>query len=444
MIIIKIKGGLGNQLFQYAFARSLSYNLDTELFLDLSYFTHFEKRKHVVFGLNSFNINGIIGNYPYIEKTSIGINYDKKHVLTKYDEGDFPDKVYEYDMINNTHNIKLPAFLEGYFQYQIKNKQTCLMTENFFKNDNELIHEDFEYIKPLSNNSQVLIEEMKNYDSIALHIRHGDYEKIPNFGLCSLEYYQNAIDILSKNLNNPKFYIFTEDPNWAKLNLKFNVPYKIIIFNESKNAVGRAYGELLKVMASCKHFIIANSTFSWWGAFLSKNKYKIIISPKPWFQNRMIIGCDTIDNVKTIDLDNNYKKIYQNSDNELYELNNNFIYKNVEIESSDALTMFNLNINSKLIINDFNKTRNNSGIIIKISMKSNCFNCLKIFYKNETDDYCEKNSRTLYYYENDDFTHYILIRNTEKINEIMIKPHIINTSNDDEYIQIKSLKIREL
>lgn len=443
MIIIRLKGGLGNQLFQYAFARSLSHNLDTELFLDVSYFNHNEKRKHVVFGLNAYNINGIVGNYSYVEKTSLGIDYDNEQELTRYPEGDFPNTLKEFGIVKTIDNIKLPAFFDGYFQYQLKDKETCIITENFFKDNIDLIHEDFKFIKQLSQNSQALIDEMKNYDSVSLHIRHGDFEKYPDRGVCSLEYYQNAISMLYEKLDNPKFYIFTEDPDWAKENLKFDVPSKIIIFNEGKNTVGRAYGELLEVMASCDHFIIANSTYSWWAAFLSENKNKIIISPTPLFQSRMVVACDTIDGIKTIDLDSNDKKLYQNSINEIYELgNNNFIYENLETESDDSLRLFNLNLNSKLIINNLNKI-NKKDIILKITMKSNCYNCLKIFYKTENQDYCDKNSRTLFYYKNDDFTQYIPIQSDEKITEIMIKPLTFNDYNDNDFIQIKSFKIKE-
>ncbi len=445
MIIINLRGGLGNQLFQYAFARSLSYKLNTELFLDISYFNHYEQRKHVIFGLNSFNINGIIGCYPYVEETSIGLEYEIKQKLTKFVEGDFPKSVGEYGIIKDIENIKLPAFFQGYYQFQIKNRHECLITENYFKDNINLIHDELQYIKDMTYNSQCLIKEIKNYDSIALHIRHGDYEDIPNFGLCSVEYYQNAIDMLTSALDNPKFYIFTEDCNWVEEHLKFDVPFKIVKFDASKTIVGRAYGELLNIMSSCKHFIIANSTFSWWGAFLSKFKSKIIIAPKPWFQNRMILGCDTIDNIKTIDLNNNYKKIYQNSAKEIYSLEiDNFICKNVKIESSDELILSDLNINSKLIMNNFNEPKENNGIIMKISIKSNCFNCLKIFYKTETENYCEKNSRELYYYENDDFSHYIMIPCDEKIMGMFINLYTIENHGNNDFIQINSIKIKEL
>lgn len=428
MIIIRLKGGLGNQLFQYAFARFLSYNLNVELFLDVSYFNHYEKRKHVVFGLNSFNIIGMIGYYPYIEKTSIGLDYCNEKELNKYIEGNFPEHVIKYGIVNDVKDIKLPIFVEGYFQFQIKPDEGCIITENFFKNIIEVIHNDFEYIKPLSFNSKLLIEEMKDYDSIALHVRRGDYEKIPNFGLCSLEYYQKAIELLSTELNKPKFYIFTEDTTWAKENLVFNVPYKIIKFDENVNSVGRAYGELLKVFSSCEHFIIANSTFSWWGAFLSENNHKIIISPKPWFQDRSILETDTIDNIKTINLKNDYSEIYENSHMVLYDSNEDISFK------------YN---GAEFLIKNIKPKSLNSTVIIKISLESNCFNGLKIYYKTENDlQFIEKNSLNLYYY-NEILNHYLILPKDAQLDEIMISPYIME-KNENDYMVINSIKIKEI
>ena len=424
-----MKGGLGNQLFQYAFARFLSHKFDAELFLDVSYFSHYEKRKHVVFGLNSFNVIGMIGYYPYVEKADLGLNYSKKKYLNKIIEGDFPKSIFQYDSVDVGNDMELPIFVEGYFQFQLKNKQSSILTENFFKSCIELIHYEFQYIKPLSSNSKVLIEEMNNYDSIALHIRHGDYENLLNFGLCSLEYYQNAIELLSEKLNNPKFYIFTEDPIWAKENLIFNVPFKIIHFDESKTAVGRAYGELLKVMSSCKQFIIANSTFSWWGAFLSENRDKIIISPKPWFQDRSIIETDTIDNVKTINLRNDYLSIYENSDSILY---NSINYDTFEFNDS------------KFFIRNISSKKLNSEVIIKFSLESNCFNGLKIFYKTENDSqFLDKNSLNLYYYENERINHCLILPKTVILDEIMVQPYIFEKGENDK-MNIISIKIKEI
>lgn len=427
MIILRLKGGLGNQLFQYAFARFLSYKLGTELFLDVSYFNHYEKRNHVIFGLNAFNIVGIVGCYPYVEKTGIGLDYNGEKELNVYVEGTLPDFVFDYDGITNINEIQLPIYVDGYFQYQIKQDYGCIITEHFFKDIIDIIHEDFKFIKPLSFNSRELIEEMSSYDSIALHVRRGDYEKILNFGVCSLEYYQNAIKILSTTLKNPKFYIFTEDPIWAKENLMFEVPHKIINFSESKNTVSRAYGELLKVMSSCKHFIIANSTFSWWAAFLSENKHKTIISPKPWFQDRSILETDTIDNVRTINLKNDYSNIYENSDIILYD--------------SDRDNLFHVT-DSEFFIKNISSKSPNSNVIIKLSLESNCFNLLKVYYKTETNlQFLEENSVNLYYY-NENITHYLILPKDVVLDEIKISPFVFEKEEND-YVIINSIKIKE-
>jgi len=248
MIIIQLKGGLGNQLFQYAFARSLSYNLNKELFLDISYFSHNEKRKHVIFGLNSFNIKGIIGYYPYSEKTSIGLDYLSDWDVQEYTEGikdKFPENFFDYGEIKEINNIKTPTYFDGYFQQQIKNDERSFITENFFKINNDIIHEDFKYKLPLNKCYDKVISDMQNYDSVAIHIRHGDYMDIPEFGLCTEEYYQNAIDYIVSQVENPKFFIFTEDHEWVKNNLKIDFPKEHIVFNEKINATGRGYAELL-------------------------------------------------------------------------------------------------------------------------------------------------------------------------------------------------------
>lgn len=430
MIIIHLTGGLGNQLFQYAFARSLSHELDAELFLDLSLFSHNEKRKHVVFGLHSYNIKGLVGYYPYVDKTDVGINQNQSQNLTKYVEGlPFPNSIWDYKVVKTIENIQLPAYFQGWFQNQIKNKEKSYITENFFKINNKLIHEDLRYSLPLSENSQILYDDIKRYDSIALHIRHGDYENYPKFGLCTKQYYQNAIELLRNKLNNPKFYIFTEDLDWVDENLKFNSPYEIIRFSEKNNTTGRGYGELLKLMSSCKHFIIANSTFSWWGAFLSENKYKTIISPKPWFQDRTMLETDTIDNVKTINLKNDYSSIYESSDVMLYD-------SNLDIS-------FNFD-DSEFFIRNITPKDPDSKAIIKFSLKSNCFNGLRIYYKTKSQsEFSERNSLNMYYYKDETIDHSLILPKEALLDEIMICPYTLE-KGDDEHIELYSIKIKKI
>ena len=237
-----------------------------------------------------------------------------------------------------------------------------------------------------------------------------------------------GIEMLEEELENPKFYIFTEDPDWVE-NLSFNSPFEIINFSEKNNTVSRGYGELLRLMSLCSHFIIANSTFSWWGAFLGENENKMIISPKPWFQDRTIIETDTIDNIKTINLKNDYSEIYNASDRVLYD------------STKDSTFSFN---DSKFIINNISSKSPNSSSIVKFSFKSRCFNGLRIYYKTKKDsEFLEKNSLNLYYYKDETVNHCLLLPENALLDEIMICPYILKRDVDD-YIEMFSIKIKEV
>ena len=171
------------------------------------------------------------------------------------------------------------------------------------------------YLSPLTADSKKITEDMHKFDSILLHVRHGDYKVSFGFGLCSAEYYEKSIEILASKVENPKFFIFSDDIEGAKKLLNINYPHVFVDFKENNELVARGNGELLKLMSSCKHFIIANSTLSWWAAFLSENEDKIIIAPDPWFQNRRVIGVETIDNRKPIKVVNNNGKLFNLSKN---------------------------------------------------------------------------------------------------------------------------------
>ena len=450
MIIVRLKGGLGNQLFQYAFARSISHNLNTELFLDISSFSHKEHRKHVVYGLNAYNIKAIVGSYPFTEETSLAMGYNQEHTITKYNEGIkyyFPDTFFDYKIIKDISDLNKPAYFDGYFQQQIKNDENNILTENFFKINNKIIHEDLKYNLPVHNKYSKTIKEMKKYDSIALHIRHGDYEDLPEFGLCSKQYYQNAIEEITKKVDNPKFFIFTEDHQWAKDNLKIDYPVEHVIFNERKEVSSRGYAELLKVMSLCDHFIIANSTFSWWAAFLGENPDKIIITPKPWFQDRSCIEVDTIDNKKTINLTNNYLNLYKNSKKVLYKLTNeNIEFLNMNVQSyKGTFHITDLSNDSKIFLKNIKLKQYDNKAIINLNLETNSVNALKIYYKTIDEDYNENNTRTLYYYKNDSINHYLILPKEALLDELMIKPYTIQEdSNVNPKITLKNIEIKEI
>lgn len=472
MIIIRLKGGLGNQIFQYCFARSLSQELNKELYIDLSFFNHGLTR-HAIYGLHSFNIKGVVGNYPYLNtNTGFKIIYD---LIYKFKDKSFVKKIVILNklcnLIENNSNYKInfyfnepelftsdtlvdknfftfnsietPAYFEGYFQFYTNDKNQIFITERFFKEINELIHDDLKYLPQLTNKSQKIVNDMKESNSVLLHVRHGDYVGLLDFGLCSEEYYEKSIEIIASKIDNPKFFIFSDDIEGAK-KLKINHPHVFVDFKENYNLNARGNGELLKLMSSCKHFIIANSSLSWWASFLGENKDKIIITPEPWFQSRRVLGVETIDNKEPIKVTNNDEKIFNESKKLICKLNDeDFSFNNIEFEKNgNSYMMKNLKNDSSIILN--NKKEHNKKLIIKLSLESNCFNCFKILFKTKDNDkYCEENTFKVFYYEDDDFEQYLVFPQNTILNELKIIPGK-PFNNENDYLIIKSLEIKEL
>ena len=270
MIIIKLNGGLGNQLFQYSLGRKLSIKNSDVFKLDLSDFTKDNPRSY---SLGEFNI---IENFASdedinkIKKSGVWKLVDKlkpycKRSTIKY-------KGYDFDP--NILKLSGNFYLDGYWQ-----------SEKYFQNIENMIRKEITLKKSLSSKYTELIDKIKNSDSVSVHIRRGDYlsDKISKiYAMCPIEYYYKAIEKITGHYPNPHFFIFSDDINWVKQNL--NIPYpKIFVSgeNEIKN-----YEELI-LMSLCKHNIIANSSFSWWGAWLNKNTDKIVISPDKWFNDKI-------------------------------------------------------------------------------------------------------------------------------------------------------------
>lgn len=282
MIISKLAGGLGNQMFQYAVGRTLSLKHKTNLMFDIRSFEHqsYTDAKRS-FELSVFDVPGsiadktVLGGLGEPNKYKLAINKYFHLEINPYPENFIKEVGHEY----HPDILELPdnAYLSGYWQ-----------SEKYFKDIGKTIINDFsKRTSAISTKNATLKSEIKKSESVSLHVRRTDYVTNPNansfHGTCDLAYYQSAMRYIEKKVQNPIYYVFSDDPDWTKQYIKGK--YKMIYISHN---LGRDAHEDLRLMSNCKHNIIANSSFSWWGAWLNQNSEKIVISPKSWFKDRSV------------------------------------------------------------------------------------------------------------------------------------------------------------
>lgn len=277
MIIPQIIGGLGNQMFQYAAARALSIEKNTPLKLDISSFKNYKLHQGFELG-KVFNCEIKIAE-PKDMKLVLGWNCPSicQRILARSFMAFFRPKNLIYEphpsYWSGIKYVPDNAYLVGYWQ-----------SENYFSNSSEQIRKDFSFREPLKDGNLSLQVQIAESNSVSLHIRRGDYvtnsKAAAVHGLCTIEYYYSAIQFISSRIENPVFYIFSDDIRWVKENLKISFLHHFIDGNyKEKSNID------MRLMSQCKHHIIANSSFSWWGAWLGENKNKIVVAPARWFLN---------------------------------------------------------------------------------------------------------------------------------------------------------------
>ena len=265
MIISQITSGLGNQLFQYAAARRLAEYHHTPFKLDLSWFNMQNFREY---GLNHFQIIENIASNEEIE-------YAKQQNLIKEKHFHFNPEILQANP---------PLYLSGYWQ-----------SERYFKDIEAIIHQEFTIKYPLNEANQQIAEKIQNCEAVSIHIRRSDYLVNLNHGVCWLDYYDRAVDFISSMVTNAFFVVFSDDSQWVTNNLNLKYPNLLVSINNASTAYFDLY-----LMSLCKYHIIANSTFSWWGAWLSQKPGKIVIAPRRWFYALSHNTCDLIPESWTI------------------------------------------------------------------------------------------------------------------------------------------------
>ncbi len=276
MIVVQLKGGLGNQLFQYALGRTLALKHGTELVFDTSLLYNRVPEKTKTFynyDLGLFEPPARIAtaaDFPqYSSKLSTRNRFMRGlHVVRLRVHGlrYVLQRKFEFDqrVANSGDNV----YLDGYWQ-----------TEKYFRPAAAQIRADLQFRPTLGAQAARMYAQMQAGTSVCVHIRRGDYlEILSQLGVVGADYIQAGIKLLAERFSGLHFYVFSNDPKWCIENLKIGHPHTFIT---SENA-GNNDREHLMLMTSAKHFIIANSTYSWWAAWLSTNPDKVVIGPKQW------------------------------------------------------------------------------------------------------------------------------------------------------------------
>lgn len=279
MLLVKLTGGLGNQMFQYSFAKALQ-SKGYEVKLDISTFETYTL--HGGFGLEHYSITIPIASkdelLPYKTNflTKIGrkLNISHKKLMGE------KTLLFQKELLSPPNNTSL----YGYFQ-----------SEKYFNTIRDTILDDFILKAPLSPYSASMKKTIQSLSNTAsIHIRRGDYitdSKANKFhGICGLDYYEEAISLLKSKFKEMHYFIFSDDIEWVKNNL---APEKCTYID---NTLPYIPHEDIYLMSLCHHNIIANSSFSWWGAWLNHNSTKVVIAPKKWFADDKMVqqSCDIV------------------------------------------------------------------------------------------------------------------------------------------------------
>jgi len=266
MITTKLMGGMGNQMFQYAAGRHLALLNNTNLKLDAVFLLDRSiKWDHTLYEyeLDVLNIRSTVQK----KANKIG---DKLEKIFR------PSAVvlevpftYDPSVLDKRGNI----YLHGFWQ-----------SELYFKAIESTIRKEFEFVVAPDQQNAECLEQIHSTNSVSMHFRRGDYVNLAEtnqfHGVSGIDYYKAAMVDIKKKVKDPHFFVFSNDLDWVKDNMTFDDAHTFVDHNP-----GRKSYEDLRLMINCKHNVIANSSFSWWAAWLNNNPEKIIIAPARWFND---------------------------------------------------------------------------------------------------------------------------------------------------------------
>ena len=269
MIIVRIIGGLGNQMFQYAAARALALETGLEVKIDTTWYD--EKRfagdSPREFGLDAFDVK--LPKATKEEVTALkGLSYQARKYAAKV----------RRRLVGENFGFD-PAFfatpdgtyLEGYWQ-----------SAAYFEKHAAVIREDFQLSRGFGTIGEALADEIgSGEDAVSIHVRRGDYvsnSKVSRtYGVLGQEYYAAAAARVAKEVPGPRFFVFSDDIDWVRDNLRVGEAARFV------SGSSLTPQEEVLLMSRCRNHVIANSSFGWWGAWLDASPEKLVIAPRKWF-----------------------------------------------------------------------------------------------------------------------------------------------------------------
>lgn len=280
MKIVKIDGGLGNQMFQYAFARKLKHLFPSDkILIDITNFKGQTDRRYELKYV--FDVDIPVANSIQISQFTFPFSTNTKWGGRIHGHlGKFINR--------NIYTEKRPNYF-SFSEEPLSISHSCYYSgvwfnESYFIDIKNEIRDAFTFKRPLSSFYQEVKKSIESTNSVSIHVRRGDYLLLDAYkGICEKDYYEKAIKYIKAKVDNPHYFVFSNDIRWCRENLTdlmFNDIYSFVENNDTKNN----YIDM-QLMACCKHNIIAHSSFSWWATWLNCNPDKKVVAPLRWINS---------------------------------------------------------------------------------------------------------------------------------------------------------------
>ncbi|MGN7722714.1 alpha-1,2-fucosyltransferase [Chitinophaga sp. 22620] len=260
MILVQLKGGLGNQMFQYAAGRTLALQHDVPLFLDKG---SYEPKQAGMYGLDGLRIAASVAGEDMIPRPGLLQKAFNRLAPAPW-RRIFRERGMDFDP--RFFSLRPPVYLKGYWQ-----------SWKYFGPQAAQIRQDFTFSLEFSPAIRAKAAELPQQETVAMHFRRGDYtnsEAAAFHGVLGPDYYEKAV----QRFSGAKFIIFTNDPAWVRHNLPAGIDYEIL-----SGSLSHTQYEDLFLMSRCRHQVIANSSFSWWAAWLNGHPDRQVVAPARWF-----------------------------------------------------------------------------------------------------------------------------------------------------------------